>query len=126
MPGFRTIADQAPVMMWISGPDMRPTWFNRRWLEFVGHTLEEEIRDQGRGSVHPEDLTARLDAYERSFAARCSFDVEYRLLRCDGEWRWVLDNGAPNFAGGHLRRLPRHLHRHYRAQRGAPRSRPAP
>src|SRR6187549_1065900 len=74
MPGFRTIADQAPVMMWISGPDMRPTWFNRRWLEFVGHTLEEEIRDQGRGSVHPEDLPACLEAYERSFAARCAFD----------------------------------------------------
>ena len=100
LPGFRTIADEAPVMMWISGPDMRPTWFNRRWLEFVGHTLEEEIRDQRMGSIHPEDLTACLEAYERSFAARCPFEVEYRLLRCDGEWRWVLDNGAPNFAGG--------------------------
>src|SRR5687768_15190582 len=62
MPGFHAIADQAPVMMWISGPDMRPTWFNRRWLEFVGHTLEEEIRDQRMGSVHPEDLTALLEA----------------------------------------------------------------
>src|SRR5688500_2352597 len=52
---FQTIADQAPVLIWIRGSDMRPTWFNRHWLDFVGHTLDEEIRDGGTGNIHPED-----------------------------------------------------------------------
>jgi PAS domain S-box-containing protein len=97
---FQTIADQAPVMIWISGPDKHPTWFNRRWLEFVGHTLEEEIRNGRTASVHPDDLTSFIGTYERSFDARCAFSMEYRLRRYDGEWRWVLDNGAPNVSGG--------------------------
>ena len=97
---FQTIADQAPVMIWISGPDKQATWFNRQWLEFVGHTLDEEVRNGRTASVHPEDLASWVETYETSFDARRPFSMEYRLRRCDGEWRWVLDNGAPNFAGG--------------------------
>ena len=97
---FQTIVDEAPAMIWISGPDKRSTWFNRQWLAFVGHTLDEEIRSGRTGSVHPEDLAACVATYETSFDARRPFSMEYRLRRCDGEWRWVLDNGAPNFAGG--------------------------
>ena len=87
-------------MIWISGPDKRATWFNRQWLEFVGHSLDEEIGGGRMTSVHPEDLASCVDTYEASFDARRPFQMEYRLRRCDGEWRWVLDNGAPNFAGG--------------------------
>jgi len=96
---FRAIADQAPVMIWISGPDKRTTWFNRRWLEFVGHSLEEEVGTTWMASVHPDDLEASLATYEPSFDARRPFTMEYRLRRCDGAWRWILDNGAPNFVG---------------------------
>ena len=97
---FRAIADQAPVMIWISGPDKRTTWFNRQWLEFVGHSLEEEVGTNWMASVHPDDLGSCLATYEPSFEARRPFTMEYRLRRCDGAWRWILDNGAPNFAGG--------------------------
>ena len=97
---FQTIADQAPVMIWITGPDSRSTWFNRQWLEFVGHTLEEEVQSGRTANVHPEDLASCIDTYEKSFEARRPFSMEYRLRRFSGDWRWVLDNGAPNFAGG--------------------------
>jgi formate hydrogenlyase transcriptional activator len=97
---FQAIADQTHVMIWITGPDKRAAWFNRQWLEFVGHSLDEEISSGRTTSVHPEDLPACVDTYETSFDARRPFQMEYRLRRCDGEWRWVLDNGAPNFAGG--------------------------
>jgi formate hydrogenlyase transcriptional activator len=97
---FQTIADQAPVMMWISGPDKRARWFNRQWLEFVGHSLEEEVHSGRTANVHPEDLAAAVETYETSFDGRRPFSSEYRLRRRDGEWRWVLDNGAPNFADG--------------------------
>ena len=97
---FQTIADQAPVMIWISGRDKQATWFNLQWLEFVGHTLDEEVRSGRTASVHPEDLASSVETYETSFDARRPFSMEYRLRRCDGEWRWVLDNGAPNFTDG--------------------------
>ena len=97
---FHKIADQAPVMIWISGPDKQPTWFNRQWLEFVGHTLDEEIRSGRTARVHSEDLASCVGAYETNFDARRPFSIQYRLRRCDGEWRWVLDNGVPNIAGG--------------------------
>jgi formate hydrogenlyase transcriptional activator len=95
----QTIADQTQMMIWTSGPDKRPTWFNRQWLEFVGHALDEEIRSGRTASVHPDDLASWVETYETSFDGRRPFTMEYRLRRCDGEWRWVLDNGAPNFAG---------------------------
>ncbi len=97
---FQAIADQAPVMIWITGPDKKCTWFNRQWLEFVGHSLEEELELGWTASVHPEDVAACVETYEKHFDARRSFTLEYRMQRCDGTWRWVLDSGGPNLAGG--------------------------
>jgi formate hydrogenlyase transcriptional activator len=94
---FQAIADQAPVMIWVSGADKRYTWFNRQWLDFVGHSLEEELGGTWTASIHPDDLESCLATYEKNVDARRPFSMEYRLRRCDGAWRWILDNGAPNF-----------------------------
>ena len=94
---FRLMADSAPVMMWMSGPDTRCTHFNRRWLEFTGRPLERELGDGWSEGVHPDDLASCLAAYRRAFEARREFTLEYRLRRFDGEYRWVLDHGAARF-----------------------------
>lgn len=94
---FRLMADSAPVMMWMSGPDARCTHFNRRWLEFTGRPLERELGDGWSKGVHPVDLASCLAAYRRAFEARQEFTLEYRLRRFDGEYRWVLDHGAARF-----------------------------
>jgi PAS domain S-box-containing protein len=93
---FRTLADNAPVMIWMSGPDKLGTWFNRQWLQFVGQPLEHELGAGWVENVHPDDRAEVVRAYETSFDAREPFTMEYRLRRHDGEWRWVLDSGAPN------------------------------
>jgi formate hydrogenlyase transcriptional activator len=93
---FRTFADNAPVLIWVSGPDKLCTWFNRQWLEFVGHPMEHELGDGWTVNVHPDDLDSCVQTYARSFDARQPFSREYRLRRHDGEYRWVLDNGTPN------------------------------
>ena len=93
---FRTLADNAPVMIWMSGPDKRCSWFNRGWLEFVGHPLEHELGEGWLENVHPDDRAECLRTYDACFDARESFAMEYRLLRHDGEWRWVRDTGVPN------------------------------
>lgn len=97
---FRTLANTAPVMIWISGPDKLYTWFNKRWLDFVGRTMEQEIGNGWAENVHSNDFEECLDIYYREFDARLPFTMWYRMRRHDGEYRWVLDNGIPLFGSG--------------------------
>jgi PAS domain S-box-containing protein len=97
---FRTTANAAPVLIWMSGPDKRCTWFNQRWLDFVGRGIEQEIGDGWCDNLHPADFDRTLDTYHAAFDARRAYEVEFRLQRDDGAWRWLLARGTPNFGPG--------------------------
>jgi PAS domain S-box-containing protein len=94
---FHTMANTVPVMIWTSGPDKRCDWFNKPWLEFTGRSLEQEVGYGWTDSIHPEDFKRCLYTYERCFDARESFQMEYRIRRADGQYRWVIDTGIPRF-----------------------------
>jgi PAS domain S-box-containing protein len=94
---FRTVADAAPVLIWMSGPDKLCTFFNKGWLEFTGRALDQELGSGWTEGVHAEDLHRCLAVYEKAFDAREPFTMEYRLRRSDGEYRWLLDRGTPRF-----------------------------
>ncbi|HKU90704.1 MAG TPA: PAS domain S-box protein [Steroidobacteraceae bacterium] len=97
---FRTTANAAPVLIWMSGPDKRCTWFNQRWLDFVGRAIEQELGDGWCDNLHPADFDRVLDTYHAAFDARRSYEMEYRLQRDDGAWRWLLERGTPNIGPG--------------------------
>lgn len=92
---FRHAADFSPMMVWMSGTDGLCTYFNRAWLEFTGVEVEKQIGEGWTELVHHEDLEHCLKTYKTAFAVRAPFQMEYRIRRNDGEYRWVLDIGVP-------------------------------
>ena len=94
---FRNMADVSPVLLWMSGTDSLCTFFNQTWLDFTGRSLEEEWGVGWTEGLHYEDFALVVDAYESAFNERRVFELEYRLRRYDGEYRWILDRGAPRY-----------------------------
>jgi PAS domain S-box-containing protein len=96
---FRVMADTAPVLLWVADPEGRSTWFNRPWLEFTGRKLEEELGYGWCENVHPDDLDIIRRAFRGAYENRQPVEMEYRLRRRDGEYRWILDHGVARFNG---------------------------
>jgi PAS domain S-box-containing protein len=96
---FRSLADFAPVMIWTARADGLSSWFNKPWLTFTGRSLEEEIGDHDgwMDGLHPDDKNRFVDIYTTSFNARIEFEIEYRLRRHDGQYRWIMDHGMPRY-----------------------------
>lgn len=97
---FRHTADNAPVLLWMSGTEGRINYFNNTWLEFTGRALQQELGGGWVEGIHPDDVERCLDPYRTAFEARQSVRREYRLRRSDGEYRWMLDTGAPRHTTG--------------------------
>jgi PAS domain S-box-containing protein len=94
---FRKMADHAPVLLWMAGTNGECHFFNQRWLVFTGRTMEQEVGNGWAEGVHPEDFQACMHTFMDSFVARRDFAMEYRLRRCDGQYRWIYDQGTPRY-----------------------------
>jgi PAS domain S-box-containing protein len=98
---FRTVADSAPVLIWMAGPDKSFTFFNQSWLKFTGSPLEAELGHGWSRGMHPDDLPRWTEAYNKAFDTRKPFALEYRFKRHDGEYRWIHNEGVPRHDAHH-------------------------
>jgi PAS domain S-box-containing protein len=94
---FRLVANSAPVLIWMSGVDKLRTYFNAPWLEFTGRSIQEEVGNGWSAGIHPADLNQCLNTYTDRLDRRVRLQMEYRLRRHDGKYRWVSDLGVPRF-----------------------------
>jgi PAS domain S-box-containing protein len=95
---FKIVADTAPVMIWMAGTDKEYNFLNTGWLKFTGNSMEQEMGDGWMEGIHPDDLDSCLKTYTTHFDARQNFNLEYRLKRHDGMYRWLSCSAVPRFA----------------------------
>jgi diguanylate cyclase (GGDEF)-like protein/PAS domain S-box-containing protein len=92
---YQIIVEFSPNMIWRAGTDGLCNYFNATWLKFTGKMMSEEIGNGWATGVHPEDFDRCLKIYLDNFAQKTPFEMEYRLKRHDGIYRWINDRGAP-------------------------------
>src|SRR5262252_4276834 len=94
---FRLIANSAPVMIWMSDVDKQVNYVNQQWLDFTGWPPNEAPGHRWISLIHPEDVERCGDVYVKAFDQRLPFQVDHRLRRYDGEYRWTVTVGVPRF-----------------------------
>jgi PAS domain S-box-containing protein len=94
---FRTMADAAPALIWLSDASARPTWFNQAWLQLRQATLAQVLTESWTSRVHPEDHPGCMEVFSRAFDARQAYAVEFRVAAAAGGWVWIADHGIPRF-----------------------------
>jgi len=92
---FRAITESMPQMVWATPPDGRTDYFNQRWYDFTGTTPGATFDDNWIALFHPDDRARLLDRWHQSVATGEFYEIEYRLRRHDGVYRWVLGRGVP-------------------------------
>jgi PAS domain S-box-containing protein len=97
---FRNLADNAPVMVWMTEPGAGCVYLSKSWYEFTGQTPETGLGFGWLDATHPDDREYVRETFLAANSKREAFRLEYRLRRKDGEYRWAIDAAAPRFDPG--------------------------
>jgi PAS domain S-box-containing protein len=82
------IIETIPALVWSAGPGGEVTYMNRRVVDYTGAALETLARDGWTNFLHPEDLEPTLRVWSHAVATGGEYEVQYRLRRSDGAYRW--------------------------------------
>lgn len=94
---FKIFADTAPAMLWVTEVDGECSYLSRGWYEFTGQTEPEGLGYRWLDAVHPEDREGARRTFADANAGHAPFELEHRVRRADGSYRWVIDAGRPRF-----------------------------
>jgi PAS domain S-box-containing protein len=92
---FRTLTEALPQLVWTCRPDGCCDYLSRQWIEYTGVPESEHLGDQWIKVLHPEDQSRVVAAWKAAAAGEIPYDVEYRIRRADGVYRWFIVRGRP-------------------------------
>ncbi|WP_374468330.1 sensor histidine kinase [Phenylobacterium sp.] len=92
---FRHLADNAPVMVWVTEPDGACSFLSRSWYDFTGQQPAEALGYGWLEATHPDDRAEAQRVFVEANQRREPFRLEYRLRRADGVYRWAIDAAVP-------------------------------
>lgn len=92
---FRTLADTMPQMVWSTLPDGFHDYYNARWYEFTGVPAGSTDGEGWNAIFHPDDQARAWEMWRHSLATGEPYQIEYRLRRHDGTYRWTLGRALP-------------------------------
>ena len=93
--GFGLLAEALPQLVWITRADGWNIYFNKKWVEYTGLTLEESSGHGWNKPFHPDDKQRAWDAWQAAVNHNAPYSLECRLRRSDGSYRWWLVRGVP-------------------------------
>ncbi len=94
-PGFEELADSVPGIVWAAQPDGIVDFFNRRWYDYTGLSPEQTKSWGWALVVHPDDLPRWMDAWDQAVDQGSGYEMECRLRRADGLFRWHIHQIVP-------------------------------
>jgi PAS domain S-box-containing protein len=96
---FQLLVEAMPQIMWSASPDGRVPYLNSRWYEYTGQDPARRFIDQWLAVIHPEDRDRSCASWSAAQANRCPWEMEYRLRRHDGAFRWHIARAIPQRDG---------------------------
>ena len=94
---LREVIETIPCMAWSASADGAAQFFNRRWLEYASLAADQVQNWGWTAAVHPDDLNALVDYWRTAIASGQPGEIEARLRRFDGVYRWFLFRATPSF-----------------------------
>ena len=92
---FRSLANSIPQLAWMADPDGSVFWYNQRWYDYTGTTLEEMNGDGWNRLYHPDHLETVARKFQNSLAAGEAWEDTFPLRGKDGNFRWFLSRALP-------------------------------
>ena len=92
---FESLLELSPQVIWFSRPDGGLTYCNPYWYEYTGLSCDDTLGDRWTSAIHPDDRNAVLEIWKRAVASSEDYEIEFRLKRADGAYRWFLARGRP-------------------------------
>ena len=92
---LRALADAIPHIVWTANPNGELDYYNRQWEIYTGYSTEETKGWGWRQVIHPDDLQPCIDRWTHAFTTGEPYEIEYRLKREDGSYRWHVGRATP-------------------------------
>src|SRR5215471_5760598 len=94
---FRTLAECAPVVVWMTDTEQRVLYISKYWHEFTGRDPEEDLGFGWANALHPDDRERAARDLVEAGRTKTACRGEYRVRQANGEYGWLYDYGVPYF-----------------------------